>query len=275
MPMKKLLIFFLSVLASGFKWGYAQDELTRMAELFKERLNPQKLDECIQIGEALLSREPHRQAAVLLARAYYFKGEGTTDKDKRLEYFDKGVKAGEVALSTIPAYKEAIAAREKEENVVKKLGKEDMDALYWTAANLARYAKFAPFSKKLAVKSRVRYLWDRVMEVDPDYNYGGVYRFFGGYYALVPSITGEQDPAKSREMFEKGIQSAPQYLETKVLYAEAYCTHGKVKDRELFRKLLNDVLTADVSAYPEIAPENEIAKAKAKDLLAREAELFD
>lgn len=253
----------------------AQDEVTRMIELFKERLNPQKLDECIQTGEAILSRGPHRQASVLLARAYYFKGEGTTDKDKRLEYYDKGVKAGEAALKTVPAYKEAMEAKEKEENVVKKLGKEDMDALYWTAANLARFAKFASFSKKLAVKSRVRYLWDRVMEVDPDYNYGGVYRFFGGYYALVPSITGEQDPVKSKEMFEKGVQSAPQYLETKVLYAEAYCTHGKVKDRELFRKLLNEVLAAEVSAYDEIGPENEIAKTKAKDLLAREAELFD
>lgn len=273
--MHKLLILFLTLSVAGLPKGRAQDDFNRMAELFKERLDPQKLDACIGIGETLLNQTPDRKVAVLLARAYYFKGEGTTDKDKRLEYFDKGVKAGEAALNTIPTYKEAMAAKEKEENVVKKLGKDDMDALYWTAANLARYAKFAPFSKKLAVKSRVRYLWDRVMEVDPDYNYGGVYRFFGGYYALVPSITGEQDPAKSKEMFEKGIQSAPQYLETKVLYAEAYCTHGKVKDRELFRKLLNEVLAADVSAYPEIAPENEIAKAKAKDLLAREAELFD
>lgn len=273
--MKKLLFLSFTLLVSSFLKGRAQDEMTRMAELFKERLNPEKLDECIQVGEAILSRGPHRQASVLLARAYYFKGEGTTDKDKRLEYYDKGVKAGEAALNTIPAYREGMAAKEKEENIIKKLGKEDMDALYWTAANLARFAKFASFSKKLAVKSRVRYLWDRVMEVDPDYNYGGVYRFFGGYYALVPSITGEQDPAKSREMFEKGIQSAPQYLETKVLYAEAYCTHGKVKDRELFRKLLKEVLEAEVSAYDEIGPENEIAKAKAKDLLAREAELFD
>jgi hypothetical protein len=113
------------------------------------------------------------------------------------------------------------------------------------------------------------------MELDPDYNYGGVYRFFGGYYALVPSITGEQDPVKSKEMFDKGVASAPYYLETKVLYAEAYCTHSKVKNVELFRQLLNEVINADISAYPDILPENENAKAKAKDLLAREKELFE
>ncbi|MCS6980975.1 MAG: TRAP transporter TatT component family protein [Flavobacteriales bacterium] len=253
----------------------AQDPLARLAELFRQRADAQKLDECIRLGEEIMAQGPQRSAAVILARAYYFKAEGEPDKEKKLELFEKGVKAGEAALMTIPAYKDGMAAKEKEENIVKKLTKEDMDALYWTAANLARYAKFAPFSKKLAVKSRVRMLWDRVMELDPDYNYGGVYRFFGGYYALVPSITGEQDPAKSREMFEKGIQSAPHYLETKVLFAEAYCTHGKVKDRELFRKLLNEVLEADVSAYPEIAPENNIAKNKARALLAQEAELFD
>jgi hypothetical protein len=150
-----------------------------------------------------------------------------------------------------------------------------MDALYWTAANLARYGKYASFTKKLAVKSRIRYFWDRIMELDPDYNYGGVYRFFGGYYALVPSITGEQDPVKSKEMFDKGVASAPYYLETKVLYAEAYCTHSKVKNIELFRQLLNEVINADISAYPDILPENENAKAKAKDLLAREKELFE
>jgi hypothetical protein len=76
-------------------------------------------------------------------------------------------------------------------------------------------------------------------------------------------------------MFDKGVASAPHYLETKVLYAEAYCTHGKVKNTELFRQLLNEVLAADVSAYPEIQPENDNAKAKAKDLLAREKELFE
>jgi hypothetical protein len=44
---------------------------------------------------------------------------------------------------------------------------------------------------------------------------------------------------------------------------------------ELFRQLLNEVINADISAYPDILPENENAKAKAKDLLAREKELFE
>lgn len=251
------------------------NDVAKVAELYKQRANKEKLDECIALCEKILASGPNREVAVYLAKAYYFKAEGITDNSTRVELFDKGIKAGEAALNTIERYAKPIAEKQKEEQVLKNLTKDDMDALYWTAANLARYGKYASFTKKLAVKSRVRYFWDRVMEIDPDYNYGGVYRFFGGYYALVPSITGEQDPAKSKEMFDKGVASAPYYLETKVLYAEAYCTHAKIKNVELFRQLLNEVLAADVSAYPEIQPENDIAKAKAKDLLAREKELFE
>lgn len=266
--------FLIAFLLLSTKIAFAND-LNKIAELYKQRANKEKLDECISLCENVLSKGPNREVAVYLAKAYYFKAEGISDNTLRVELFEKGIKAGEVALNTIERYAKPMAEKQKEEIVLKNLTKDDMDALYWTAANLARYGKYASFSKKLAVKSRIRYFWDRIMEIDPDYNYGGVYRFFGGYYALVPSITGEQDPDKSKEMFDKGVASAPHYLETKVLYAEAYCTHGKVKNTELFRKLLNEVLAADVSAYPEIQPENDIAKAKAKDLLAREKELFE
>ncbi len=270
--MRKALLIFWGLLSIQFLFA---NEVEKIAELYKQRANKEKLDECISLCEKILATGANREVAVYLAKAYYFKAEGITDNSTRVDIFDKGVKAGELALNTIERYSKPMAEKQKEEQVLKNLTKDDMDALYWTAANLARYGKYASFTKKLAVKSRIRYFWDRIMEIDPDYNYGGVYRFFGGYYALVPSITGEQDPAKSKEMFEKGVASAPYYLETKVLYAEAYCTHSKVKNIELFRQLLNEVLTADVSAYPEILPENENAKLKAKDLLAREKELFE
>lgn len=270
--MKKAVLIL--VVLFSFQLILAND-IEKVAELYKQRAQKEKLDECIALCEKILANGANREIAVYLAKAYYFKAEGIFDNSIRVDLFDKGVKAGEVALSTIERYSKPISEKQKEEVVLKNLTKDDMDALYWTAANLARYGKYASFTKKLAVKSRIRYFWDRIMELDPDYNYGGVYRFFGGYYALVPSITGEQDPVKSKEMFDKGVASAPYYLETKVLYAEAYCTHSKVKNIELFRQLLNEVINADISAYPDILPENENAKAKAKDLLAREKELFE
>jgi len=163
----------------------------------------------------------------------------------------------------------------EDEEIVNKAGKEQMPLLYWAAASIARWGKHAPFAKKVAARSKIRLYWDKVMALDPTYFHGGAYRFFGGYYALVPAVTGDQDVNKSREMFEKGVATAPHYLETKVLYAEAYATHAKVRDRELFRRMLNEVIAADPGKDPDYGAENRLAQKKAQRLLAQENELFE
>lgn len=163
----------------------------------------------------------------------------------------------------------------KDEEIVKKASNEHLPLLYWAAAGIARYGKHAPFSQKLKARPIIRLYWDRVYELQSDYFYGGGYRFFGGYYALVPAITGEQDVNKAKEMLDKAVQAAPEYLETKVLYAEAYAAHPKVKDKALYRKLLKEVLEADPNTNPDIAAENRLAQKKAKKLLAEEGEIFE
>lgn len=273
--MKKYILKLLAVLGLFNNIGAQNSEIDQIKAFFAERQNKEKLEECIKLCESSLAKEVNYDVAVYLSRSYYFKGEAEQDKNAKLDIYLKGVDAGEKALSKVKAYTDAMAVNKKEENAIKSITKADIEALYWVAANLARYAKFAPFGKKLAVKGRVRYLWDHVLETAPEFNYGGVYRFFGGYYALVPSITGEQDPVKSKEMFDKGVAVAPHYLETKVLYAEAYCTHAKVKNKELFNQLLDEVLAADISQWPDIYPENLNAQNKAKELKANQAELFD
>lgn len=257
-------------------FGTTQDLLhkkNQIKELFSQRDDKNKLNECIRLLEEVISVQKDYESFVLLSRSYYLLGEYTDNTDEKLTIHDKGIQAGESALNTIEKFAEA--KKKKEDEAVKTITKENIDALYWLAANQARWAKFASFAKKLSVKARVRYLWDRVHELDPNYFYGGSNRFFGGYFALVPTITGENDPVKSKEYFDKAIAAAPQYLETKVLFAEAYCTHGKVKDRELFKKVLKEVLEFDISKYPDLIAENKLAKEKAKKLLAQEAELFE
>ena len=262
-------MFFFAVSA------FSQTEKEKAKELFTHRDDISQLDEAVKLMEGIVAKEKDYEIMVLLSRAYYFQAEFEDDKEKKLAIYDKGTKAGENVLNTVENFAKAKKKKKEEAEAVKTIGKENMDALYWTAANLARWAKFASFTQKLSVKARIRYLWDRVMELDPNYFYGGVYRFFGGYYALVPSITGENDPVKSKEMFDKGLAAAPDYLETKVLYAEAYCTHPKVKDKAMFEKTLNEVIAADVNVNKDLVPENKMAVEKAKKLLAQEKELFE
>ncbi len=262
-----LLFFTLS--------AFSQDDKAKAKELFLHRDDIAQLDESIKLMEGIVAKEKDYGIMVLLSRAYYFQAEFEDDKEKKLAIYDKGTKAGENVLNTVENFAKAKKKKKEEAEAVKTIGRENLDALYWTAANLAKWAKFASFTQKLSVKARIRYLWDRVMELDPNYFFGGVYRFFGGYYALVPTITGENDPVKSKEMFDKGIAAAPDYYESKVLFAEAYCTHPKVKDKALFEKILNEVINSDVNVNKELVPENKMAVEKAKKLLAQEKELFE
>ena len=253
--------------------SYVEDDKSKAKELFKHRDNKEKLEECIKILEGIA--EMDSETMVMLAKAYYFLAEFEDEKGAKMDIYDKGMKYGEMAMNAIEGFVGTEVKKKEEAAGIKKVTKENMDALYWAAANIARWAKFAPFVKKVIIKARVRYYWDRVFELDPNYNYGGAYRFFGGYYGLVPTITGENDPVKSKEMFDIGLEVAPSFLDTKVLYAEAYAAHAKVKDRELFNKLLDDVLNTDINQWPEIKPENWFAQQKAKKLKEQEAEIFE
>jgi len=248
-----------------------------LEKLWQERDNPEKAKTAIDILEKELAQNPHQPGKVVqLSRLYYLVGESLPAKgpgsEQKLAYYDK---AFQICRNEL-AHQLNLSGKEVDDEAIVKAAMQDQIALlYWAAAGIARWGKHAPFAKKVAARSKIRLYWDRVMQLDPTYFHGGAYRFFGGYYALVPPITGEQDVNKSREMFEKAVVAAPYYLETKVLYAEAYAAHPKVRDRELFRKLLQEVLSVDPSQNSDCAAENRLAQKKAKDLLAQESEIFE
>ena len=250
-------------------------EIEKAKELFKERGSKDKLQENVKLMIEMVGRDTIQAVVNIISHTYYLLAEYETDKTKKLEIYENGLKYGEIALNKIPAFVLAKKEGKIENEALALITKDDMEALYWTAANLAKFAKYSAFTKKVSMKSRIRSMWDKIYTLDPNYYYAGGYRFFGGYYALVPAITGDQDPIKAKEMFDKCLEISPEYLETKVLFAEAYCTHAKIKDRELFKKLLHEVMNAELELYPDIIPENTIAQEKAKRLLDQENELFE
>jgi hypothetical protein len=268
-PMRR----WYAILSAALLWAQEAD----LEALWQERDNPEKARAAIAILEKDLSQNPHQtEKVVRLSRLYYLVGESLPAKgpgsEEKLSYYDKAFQTCRSEL----AYQLGLSgSKVEDEAIVKAATKDHLPLLYWAAAGIARWGKHAPFAKKVAARSKIRLYWDRVMELDPTYFHGGAYRFFGGYYALVPPITGEQDVNKSREMFEKAVATAPYYLETKVLYAEAYAAHPKVRDRELFRKLLQEVLSADPGTDPDYAAENRLAQKKAQNLLSQENELFE
>lgn len=251
----------------GVVWAQSSLEV-----LWAERDNPEKARAAISLLESELKANPHQpEKVVRLARLYYLVGEQPQPDEARLAWYDKAFQLGRAEL----AHQLGLPASVEDEVLVAKTTKAHLPLLYWAAAALARWSKHASFTQRVRTRSKLLLYWRRVEALDSAYFYGGAYRFFAGYHALVPAITGDRDVHKAHELFVQALRVAPNYLETKVLYAEIYAAHPDVQNRELFRRLLNEVLQAPVGTDPECLAENRLAKKKAQALLAREKELFD
>jgi tetratricopeptide (TPR) repeat protein len=237
---------------------------------WEQRRERPKLEEAVAKWAQALRIDPKRgEVRVRLARARYFLADGyyRADEDKEAEMvamFDLGVKDAEIAIGQqSPAYREGVCANKPFTEVVAKADKASVPAMYWYASNLGKWGLAKGIFTILKYKDNIKAMMDRIMALDPTYFYHAPDRYFGAYYTKVPFPAG--DMVKSREHFQKSIDGSPQYLATKVLMAENYCT--KVKDRALFKKLLDEVVAFDLAQAPEIAAENAIEQEKARNLL--------
>ena len=137
-------------------------------------------------------------------------------------------------------------------------------AVYWYATNLGRFALATSLVEVLNQKDRIKAMMDLVHQLDPGYWYNAADRYLGAYYTKIPFPSG--DLKTSAGYFERAIDAAPQYLASKVIYAQMNL--AKAGNRELFKKMLDDVIAFDVSQAPDLAPENTAEQEKAKHFLA-------
>ena len=201
---------------------------------------------------------------VKLTRGYYFLADAHYDEmDMKKKYWEVGTSWGEKAMATNTAFAKAMKDGEKIEDHLDKLGKKEVPAMYWTAANLGKWAKNTGITATLKYKNRIRTLASQVLKLNPKYFYGAAHRYFGAYYAVAPGFAGG-DINKSKKSFDKAMKVAPEYLGTYVLYADLYAT--KKGNKKLFRDILNKVLKMGLGPKA-LHPENKVEKAKAKKLL--------
>lgn len=206
-----------------------------------------------------------------LTRGYYFLADAHyKDVDQKKKYWEMGTSYGEKALATNPDFSKAMQEGGKVEDHLDKLGKKEVPAMYWTAANLGKWAKNSGIATTLKYKNRIRTLVATVEKLQEDYFFAAAHRYWGSYYAVAPSFAGGSMP-KSKESYEKSIKLAPGYLGTKVLYASLYMT--KKGDKDGFKRLLNDVINAKLKK-DAIYSENVVEQRKAKDMLKNMNEMF-
>jgi len=219
-------------------------------------------------NRALAITPKDAETRIKLSRAYYFLGDGYLRQDDEKEeemkaMCLKGMKEAEIALALkVPKYRKDFCSEKTFAQSIATADKSAVPAMYWSATNLGKWGLEEGLTTILKYKNDIKAMIDRVETLQPTYFYHAPYRYFGVYWTKIPVFRG--DEAKSKAAFTKSIAGSPQYLATKVLMAERFCT--KWKDPKLFVKLLTEVAAFDLSSAPELAPENAIEKMKAKEL---------
>ena len=248
--------------------------LTEAKKLWNTRHVRADLENALSKFKEIASADPQNyEVLTYLTRGYYLLADGILqDMPEKKAAWETSVSWGEKGMATNPEFKKAVVEEKKSvAEAVKLLKKEQIDSLYWSAASLGKWAKNSGLVTTLQYKSQIIKMIERVAELQPDYFYGAVHRYWAVYYAVAPGFAGGS-MEKSFDSFQKAYKVANNYLGTHVLFAENYAV--RKSDKEAFTKELNFVLNAKVNIIPELESEHILEKAKAKKMLSEIDQLF-
>ena len=131
------------------------------------------------------------------------------------------------------------------ELALKSLKQKDVPALFWLANSWGSYVNL---------------------------NKTDVNLFFGSLLASKPRMFGG-NPEKAKEHFNTCFRiNENKFLMAKYLFAKTYTVQQQ--DRDLFKRVLNEIINAPIDLLPEQRLANEIARKKATLLLEQEEDLF-
>ncbi len=216
-----------------------------------------------------------RALLVKLARAHYLLGYGHLQGDDRraarIAAYEKGSRYGERALALNAAYAHLVSSGAHGDDALVACTADDVPALHWYYANLARWVNEQGIQKAMLERERIFRLATRVNELDPGYFHGSGPRLLATYHAKAPGMAGG-DLERARAEFERSLATAPYYFATKVLMAELYAT--KKRDQALFERLLGEVVNGDPRVLADVVPEQKLEQENARALLRRAGELF-
>ena len=162
---------------------------------------------------------------------------------------------------------------EKVKELLEEVDEDQVAGLFWagygwgSAVNLAQQDP-----NMVAALPIVEAIMRRCAELDESYYFSGVHMFFGVYYASRPKMAGG-DPEKAKKHFDIAMEKAGRRnLMIPFLYARFY--GAQTQNRELFDKLMGQILEADFGEHPDTRLFNELAKERAEFWTDHADELF-
>ena len=244
---------FLVFKPSALLGNDVQEHLKKARECYANRADKEELKNAIKECEQALEKagdddETRAEIYVELSKCY-FKLAEYHEKDNNAEVFYSGYEHAEEAVKIAP---------------------EKAEEYYWKAVNFGYYCKNGSGWTKLKRCSRVGSEFvkslERVIAIDPSYDYWGAHRALAAYYINVPWPL--KDKEKAVDHIEKAMNEnngAPNYLWNMLIQAKVY--KGIDKEAEA-KSILQSILEQDVNQLPEdIRIENKHAQKKAAKML--------
>ncbi|HSR35803.1 MAG TPA: TRAP transporter TatT component family protein [Desulfurivibrionaceae bacterium] len=227
--------------------------------------------------DSLLVKEPGNQALLMAATQGYSAYAAVMEECGRPErstaLAEKARGYGAALLAGLGADLAISAPGESFARALAALDRNAAPQLFWGGYGLAIWVKYQAGSPAaLALLPRLEQMMQRVVVLDPALFHGAAHTFLGTYYGARPLIVGG-DPAKSKQHFEQALALGNRdFLLTQVAYAETYAR--QTFDRELYEKLLREVLAYPMAKRPGLTLSNTLAQRKARRLLDQVERIF-
>ncbi|MDP2311182.1 MAG: TRAP transporter TatT component family protein [Pseudomonadota bacterium] len=242
--------------------------------LWIERGDKAKLQAAlVKYEQAYTMDATDRDVAHRLVRGWYFLGDGhETEKDAKLSAWSTSIEWGKKCLAINGEFTALLTKGDEDEaSAARAFTAADVPCLYWTSSALGKWAKLTGLTTTLKHLPTVKAYMTRAGDLDPTFYYSGPDRYWGVFYAALPSFAG-QDLEKSKQYFEKAIAAQPDFAGNNVLFAEYWAT--KTQNKPEFEKALNGVLAQPTNLIPDVQPELESEHRKATALLANAGNYF-
>jgi predicted anti-sigma-YlaC factor YlaD len=223
---------------------------------------------CTSYGVAFIKEDADREQEVDVSQA-----KPMYARAKRMLLRARGYGLDDLELE-VPGAREALFARpEARDAWLRRTGKAQVPALYWTAA--AWGSAIASAKEDMALVGSlptVGAMMQRALELDETFDDGAIHEFFIVYDMARGEAQGG-GPARARAHFERArALGANKKLSPLVTYAESVTVDAQ--DKREFTRLLEEVLAFDVDRAPDYRLANVLAQRRAKWLLSRTSDLF-
>ncbi len=211
----------------------------------------------------------------MYSRSLFFQGMFLEyDKKKKDSLFLKGAEVAKYSVLNDSLFKSTFnrTIGDDEFKIISALSiapKELVPSMYWWAKNKLWYLNNKPAIERINHRELLEVIMHRIIALEPDYLYGGPYRFFGIFYSRIPGV----EISQSKNYFEKAINSHPNYFGNKVQMSEFY--HQKAENKDFFQNQLISIINIEPTIDPNISPENIHYQKRAVFLLNQKETLFE